>query len=73
METDTRYVYVLSVEDIQYVAEQEGLDELSSAEIDGVERLLEKYVNWYDAIVEAIHDLKQNELMDKRPTASPAK
>lgn len=51
-------IYRLEISDIYYVAQQEGYNELSEQEIRKVKDLLEKYINWYEALAYAIQDTK---------------
>lgn len=52
-----KIVYQLTVEDIQNVAEQELEREMSLEEIEQLEDLIAKRVNWFDAIADAIDEL----------------
>ncbi len=47
--------YSLSIEDIQFVAQEELERNLTEKEIETVKDLVESQINWYDAIANAIH------------------
>ena len=54
-----RIIYSLNVEDIQTVANDELNRDLTDEEIKLVENEVGDYINWYDAICFAIHDVSQ--------------
>ncbi len=57
-----RIVYSLNVEDIQTVAEERLQHPLTASEIQIVEQHIPDYINWFDAIADAIYfDLKPEE------------
>ena len=51
-----KIVYKLTVEDIQTVADEMFDRNLSNEEIEKVEDRIGDYINWYDAIENAIND-----------------
>ena len=50
----TRIAYSINIEDIQTVAEQELERKLTTKELRLVEKKVEDYINWYEAILNAI-------------------
>ncbi len=54
-----KIIYSINIEDIQNVAIEELFRELSEEELRTVENKLGDYINWYEAIVSAIDDLKK--------------
>lgn len=51
-------IYQLTVEDVQNVALEELDEELSVKEIESIEDLIAKRIDWYSAIADAINELK---------------
>lgn len=51
-------IYQLTVEDVQNVALEELDEELSVEEIESIEDLIAKRIDWYSAIADAINELK---------------
>ena len=51
-----RIIYQISVEDLQYVAEQEIDRKLSEAEIKILEKKVGGNIAWYEAIADAINE-----------------
>ena len=49
-DSNDRIIYSLNVEDVQTVAEQELGREVSTEEIETVEREIGDYIKWYDMI-----------------------
>jgi len=54
-----KIIYSINIEDIQNVANEELYRELSEKELKTVENKLGDFINWYEAIVSAIDDLKK--------------
>ena len=54
---DDYVLYSLSVEDVRRVAQEEGLRELSDAEIKQVGDKIGDYISWYEAVLAAIRDV----------------
>jgi hypothetical protein len=59
MEDKNAIVYSLNIEDIQTVAIQEIDRELTEDEIEKVKDLIGEKINWYDAILNSIIELKK--------------
>lgn len=57
-----KVIYSLSEEDIQTVSLQELGRSLSSEEILKLILLIEKKINWYDAIVDSINECIESEV-----------
>ncbi|MDR2154439.1 MAG: hypothetical protein LBE78_05360 [Burkholderiaceae bacterium] len=55
---DDEILYSLDVSDIRSVAEQEGFRELGDDEIRRVGDRMGDYLNWYEAIILAIKEVK---------------
>ncbi len=55
MKNKNRIIYSLNVEDIQTVAQDELDRELTEDEIKEVSALVGEYIDWYDAILQAIN------------------
>ncbi len=51
-----KIVYSINIEDIQNVAEQELERPLTEKELKLVEEKVGDYINWYEAILNAIND-----------------
>ena len=51
-------IYQLTIEDVQNVALEELDEELSLEEIESIEELIAKRIDWYGAIADAISELK---------------
>ncbi len=55
MKNEDRIIYSLNIEDIQTVAQDELDRELTEDEIKEVSDLVGEYIDWYDAILQAIN------------------
>ena len=53
-----KIIYSINIEDIQNVAEQELERQLTEKELRLVEDKVGDYINWYEAILNAINELK---------------
>ena len=53
-----KIIYSINIEDVQNVAEQELERKLTAKELRSVEKKVEDYINWYEAILNAITELK---------------
>ena len=53
-----KIIYSINIEDIQNVAEQELERLLTDKELRLVEEKVGNYINWYEAILNAINELK---------------
>ncbi|MBI4222893.1 MAG: hypothetical protein HY607_09435 [Planctomycetes bacterium] len=53
-----KIIYSINIEDIQNVAEQELERKLTSKELRLVEKKVGDYINWYEAILNAINEVK---------------
>ena len=53
-----KIIYSINIEDIQNVAEQELERKLTDKELRLVEDKVGDYINWYEAILNAINELK---------------
>ena len=58
-----KIIYSLSVADIQTVALEELDRELNRKEIKEVENHIGKYIDWYDAISNAINDMSEKTIL----------
>jgi hypothetical protein len=54
----TRIAYSINIEDVQNVAEQELERKLTAKELKLVEDKVGDYIGWYEAILNAINELK---------------
>lgn len=52
-----KIIYSINIEDVQTIAEQELDRKLTEEELTLVEDKLGDYVGWYEAILQAIHEL----------------
>ena len=50
--------YSINIEDVQNVAEQESERKLTAKELRLVEDKVGDYINWYEAILNAINEVK---------------
>jgi hypothetical protein len=57
MKANNRIIYSIDIEDIQNLAEQELVRELTNKEIPFIEQRLGDYFDWYGAIASAINEL----------------
>lgn len=53
-----KIIYSINIEDIQNVAEQELERKLTAKELKLVEDKVGDYINWYEAILNAINEVK---------------
>ena len=53
-----KVIYSINIEDVQNVAEQEIERKLTAKELRLVEDKVGDYINWYEAILNAINELK---------------
>ncbi len=53
-----KIIYSINIEDIQNVAEQELERKLTAKELRLVEDKVGDYINWYEAILNAINEVK---------------
>ncbi|OHC00498.1 MAG: hypothetical protein A3G70_00265 [Planctomycetes bacterium RIFCSPLOWO2_12_FULL_39_13] len=53
-----KIIYSINIEDVQNVAEQEFERKLTAKELRLVEKNVGDYINWYEAILNAIDVLK---------------
>ncbi|MDO8142581.1 MAG: hypothetical protein Q6358_13860 [Candidatus Brocadiales bacterium] len=53
-----KIIYSINIEDVQNVAEQELERKLTAKELRLVEKKVGDYINWYEAILNAIDILK---------------
>ena len=53
-----KIIYSINIEDVQNVAEQESERKLTAKELRLVEDKVGGYINWYEAILNAIYELK---------------
>ena len=53
-----KIIYSINIEDVQNVAEQELERKLTAKELRLVEKKVGDYINWYEAILNAIDVLK---------------
>ena len=53
-----KIIYSINIEDIQNVAEQELERKLTAKELSLVEDTVGDYINWYEAILNAINEVK---------------
>ncbi len=53
-----KIIYSINIEDVQNVAEQELERKLTAKELRLVEDKVDDYINWYEAILNAIDVLK---------------
>ncbi len=51
-------IYSINIEDVQNVAEQELERKLTAKELRLVEEKVGDYINWYEAILNAIYEAK---------------
>ena len=51
-------IYQLTIEDVQNVALEELEEELSPEEIENIEDLIAKRIDWYGVIADAINEMK---------------
>ena len=54
-----KIIYSINIEDIQNVAEQELERKLTAKELRLVEDKVGNYINWYEAILNAINEVKR--------------
>jgi len=53
-----KIIYSINIEDVQNVAVQELERKLTAKELRLVEKKVGDYINWYEAILNAINELK---------------
>ena len=53
-----KIIYSINIEDVQNVAEQELERKLTAKELRLVEKKVGDYINWYEAILNAINEVK---------------
>ena len=53
-----KIIYSINIEDVQNVAEQELERKLTAKELRLVEDKVGDYINWYEAILNAINEVK---------------
>ena len=53
-----KIIYSINIEDVQNVAEEEIERKLTAEELRLVEDTVGDYINWYEAILNAINELK---------------
>ncbi len=53
-----KIIYSINIEDVQNVAEQELERKLTAKELKLVEDKVGDYINWYEAILNAINEVK---------------
>ena len=53
-----KIIYSINIEDVQNVAEQELERKLTAKELRIVEKKVGDYINWYEAILNAINEVK---------------
>lgn len=53
-----KIIYSINIEDVQNVAEEELERKLTAKELRLVEDKVGDYINWYEAILNAINELK---------------
>lgn len=53
-----KIIYSINIEDLQNVAEQELERKLTAKELKLAEDKVGNYINWYEAILNAINELK---------------
>lgn len=53
-----KIIYSINIEDVQNVVEQEFERKLTAKELRLVENKVGDYINWYEAILNAINELK---------------
>ena len=53
-----KIIYSINIEDVQNVAEQELERKLTAKELRLVEKKVGDYLSWYEAILNAINELK---------------
>jgi hypothetical protein len=56
MKNKDKIFYSLSIEDIQTVALDEIDRKLTTKEIENIKDLIGEKINWYDAILDSIHE-----------------
>ena len=54
-----KIIYSINIEDVQNVAEQELERKLTAKELRLVEDKVGNYINWYEAILNAINEVKR--------------
>lgn len=54
---DDYILYSINVEDVRRVAEEEELRELTDEEIQQIEDKLGDHIDWYEAVLVAIHEV----------------
>lgn len=53
-----KIIYSINIEDVQNVAEQEFERKLTAKELRLVEDKVGDYINWYEAVLNAINEVK---------------